>query len=95
MKTALTWALGARNLEIVKISTPIRKYVPSFIAPQAQLEESANDRGSRRCSLVEILRGIHRSFWGLAFRVFANGILDLAVQKTIMAELEIRSILSG
>ena len=65
------------------------------VAPQAQLEESANDRGSRRCSLVEILRGIHRSFWGLAFRVFANGILDLAVQKTIMAELEIRSILSG
>ena len=27
-----------------------------FIAPQAQFEESANDRGSRRCPLVGMLR---------------------------------------
>ena len=43
---------------------PVRVDNGTLFAPQAQLEESANDRPSRRCSLVDILRGIRRSFWG-------------------------------
>ena len=65
-----------------------------FFAPQAQLEESANDRTSRRCSLVDFLREIGCSFWEPLLRGFATGIWHLAVQNAVPAEPEISQIFS-
>ena len=65
-----------------------------IFAPQAQLEESANDRPSRRCSLVDFLRGIRCSFSGHLLRSFATGIYHLAVQNRVPADAEIRPDLS-
>ena len=62
------------------------------VAPQAQLEESANDRTSRRCPLVGMLREFRRLFYDHVLRVTSTVFRVLGVQKRILAAAEIGQI---
>ena len=65
-----------------------------IFAPQAQLEESANDRTSRRCPLVGMLRESRRLFLDHVLRATSKSSCVLDVPKRILTEPEISRIVS-
>ena len=64
-----------------------------IFAPQAQLEESANDRTSRRCPLVGMLREFLGLFLDHVLRATSKSSCVLGVSKRSLAELEIHQIM--
>ena len=52
-----------------------------IIAPQAQLEESANDRTSRRCPLVDFFKRNRLPILGTAFERFCDWYLSFSCRK--------------
>ena len=59
------------------------------MAPQAQLEESANDRGKPEVPIIRELREFQRLFWEPVLRLFASGICVFRVRNKDPADLQI------
>ena len=66
----------------------------AIVAPQAQLEESANDRGKPEVPIIRDLKEFQSQFWASVLILFASGICVFRVRKPDPADLRIGQILS-